>query len=67
MPPIRHHRRIAPRVTQPKPRWITHPQSEAEWDQYILKYGQDAPHCYWLAVHYPADQRKRKTAGVSQP
>ena len=26
-------------MTNPKPRWMTNPQTEAEWDAYILKYG----------------------------
>lgn len=46
-------------MTNAKPRWMINPQTEAEWDAYILKYGSHLAHCYYLATHYPADQRKR--------
>ena len=43
-------------MTPPAVRWINNPKTEAEWDRHILAYGQDFPHCYWLATHYPADK-----------
>jgi len=44
-------------VTQP--RWLTRPQTNAEWDKYVLHQGPDRfPHVYWLAVHYPAERSR---------
>lgn len=53
-------------MTNPKPRWMTRPQTEAEWDRYVIECAPHMPHTLYLALHYPADQRKRLSAVVSQ-
>lgn len=52
-------------MTNAKPRWMTNPQTEHEWDLYITRLAPHLPHCYYLATHYPADQPKCPCAQVS--